>query len=1064
MKLILETTKAYNDYKIDIIEYDKENKIDINNILQTIDIWKNALSQGYLPEDNSWVDVQLHNQILATFISLSLPRLVQTHQELLPSVIRGILQMIIDYYQRLLKYQKVNYSNTVDDYNENDTTTYDSVKEDLATAIGKQFSSIWGDPINGLSILDELYGVDHGLLIANADIDISIDDLSIDPNTRRGYGFFDGIWKHQGWSSIFELQKKLSEMPELKKMMRRIGRRISINGDMIKKSPPQLPGSPRNSPLGVVKSSYAPFEAEGIRASDSLTSLLPREVMLLIDSANINSSNRKRKLFNARWIEKQLLSYDRKGYLEEYSRPRPKPWKHHEMYPVQAGGPIIICLDTSFSMSGPRELIAKAVVLEASIMASKEHRPVYVLAFSGTKNIAEMEVPIQVTKNGLNRLLDFLGSSFNGGTDVTSPLLRAIDLIDKNEQWGSSDIVLVSDGELQMPPVDQVIMNKVNHLEINIGLEIHGLLVGRNSSVPLAYLCTDWDGTVRVYDFLCKFDPLVILRQYQANDVNAKYDSSSTSLYSIQSASSLSRQQKRFRRNFKLFATDYEIDSNDDTDIISKIIDIAQSKVNTIINQYTITQPKNTMDFKILEDIIQNLNNGLIERENECKLLLLAVLCSENIFLIGPPGTGKSQLAKKLSSIVKGRYFERLLTKFTNPEEVFGPLSLKALENDEYCRKVEGYLPTANVAFLDEIFKANSAILNSFLTILNERKFDNGNEQIHVPLLVTVAASNEIPTSDELEALYDRFLIRKAVAPVSDRGLNSLLLLPTSSLPSISSPLAEEFLSEIQALSNDVSIPQEVLDIIRELRIHLRELSDPPIYVSDRRLLKSVKLLKISAFTNSRSCVSLVDTLLLSNTLWYNPDERKIIRSFLLKKMIPEIKSYRFIYDSLRNTITKSLQDDLSSIISQISELESLASIIGKKIVSLRGLVDDFDHHLWISSTDLIQLRQQIGPQLADNANDLEKLMVSIYIFITALNTETSNTRLEILLSKLSTFSDSNDNNDNNDDNNDDDEILTSLELSYTKKEAMKLLSKDKYQIWKKKRNKKKKNDDDDDF
>jgi MoxR-like ATPase len=422
------------------------------------------------------------------------------------------------------------------------------------------------------------------------------------------------------------------------------------------------------------------------------------------------------------------------------------------------------------------------------------------------------------------------------------------------------------------------------------------------------------------------------------------------------------------------------------------------------------------------------------------------------------------------------------LTKFTNPEEVFGPLSLQALERDEYFRIVKGYLPASNIAFLDEIFKANSAILNALLGILNERRFDNGNSQITVPLLMTVAASNEIPTSDELEALYDRFLIRKEVLPVSDREINNLLLLPMSSttLPSVA--LTEEFISETHKLSNDVSIPQEVLDIIRELRIYLRDESDPPIYISDRRLLKSVNLLKISAVTNGRRYVSLVDTLLLTNILWYNPDERKMIRSFILKKMIPDTQSYRFIYDSLKNTIIKSLEDSSSSISSQVFELESLSSIIGKKIVMLRSLlIRDFNHHRWISSTDLIQLRQQLGPKISSNADDLEKLMININIVITALNTETNN-RLEILqkverLSKLSsTFSlksselFEDDDNSNDDDDDNDAIILSSLELSYTKKEAMKLLSKERYQIWKKKTKKKgiKKNknsdDDDDDY
>lgn len=158
------------------------------------------------------------------------------------------------------------------------------------------------------------------------------------------------------------------------------------------------------------------------------------------------------------------------------------------------------------------------------------------------------------------------------------------------------------------------------------------------------------------------------------------------------------------------------------------------------------------------------------------RLLLLAAFCGEHLLLLGPPGTAKSELGRRLSAICGGAsFFERLLTRFSVPEELFGPLSMKGLENDQYVRQTEGYLPTATVAFIDEVFKANSAILNSLLTILNERLFDNGNQRIKVPLLCLVGASNELPESEELDALYDRFLLRSSVEQVSAGSLATLL-------------------------------------------------------------------------------------------------------------------------------------------------------------------------------------------------------------------------------------------------------------------------------------------------
>ena len=167
--------------------------------------------------------------------------------------------------------------------------------------------------------------------------------------------------------------------------------------------------------------------------------------------------------------------------------------------------------------------------------------------------------------------------------------------------------------------------------------------------------------------------------------------------------------------------------------------------------------------------LVAQLEQGLLERDTAVRLALLAALAGEHVLLIGPPGTAKSELARRLHRAFGGaRYFERLLTRFSTPEELFGPLSLKALEHDRYERLVDGYLPTASIAFLDEVFKANSAILNALLTLLNEREFDNGSGRVRVPLLSVVGASNEVPADEALRAFFDRFLVRLPVAPVSE--------------------------------------------------------------------------------------------------------------------------------------------------------------------------------------------------------------------------------------------------------------------------------------------------------
>ena len=196
-----------------------------------------------------------------------------------------------------------------------------------------------------------------------------------------------------------------------------------------------------------------------------------------------------------------------------------------------------------------------------------------------------------------------------------------------------------------------------------------------------------------------------------------------------------------------------------------------------------------------------------VGRRDHARMLLLAAVAGENALLFGPPGTAKSLLARRLKDCFADevRYFECLLTKFSMPEEVFGPVSLKGLEQDIFRRVYDRYMPGAGVAFIDETFKANSAILNSMLTILNEREFDTGNERIKVPLRCVVGASNEMPKESELEALYDRFIIRMRVDRLQDEEQLARFLTNTAEYvaPEASLRLTK---AELEAESNYVDL------------------------------------------------------------------------------------------------------------------------------------------------------------------------------------------------------------------------------------------------------------------
>lgn len=303
-----------------------------------------------------------------------------------------------------------------------------------------------------------------------------------------------------------------------------------------------------------------------------------------------------------------------------------------------------------------------------------------------------------------------------------------------------------------------------------------------------------------------------------------------------------------------------------------------------------------------IKSLLAEMGRGAYEREEVIALSLLTAIAGESIFLLGLPGVGKSMIARRLKMAFKGgRDFEYLMSRFSTPDEIFGPVSISKLkDSDSYERVIDGYLPTADVVFLDEIWKAGPAIQNSLLTVLNEKIFRNGKVDIKLPLKAVISASNELPAEGEgLEAIWDRFLVRYIVKPINDKSMFLNLLCGIQEQCHIPEELklTDENFEYMKTQISQVAVPNEIAETIYSIRKTLidekkqqdegvdvtkSDMVEPP-YVSDRRWKKVMGILKASAFLNGREEVDYSDCLLMDHMLW---DKDEQINS--VKKLVSE--------------------------------------------------------------------------------------------------------------------------------------------------------------------------------
>jgi MoxR-like ATPase len=296
----------------------------------------------------------------------------------------------------------------------------------------------------------------------------------------------------------------------------------------------------------------------------------------------------------------------------------------------------------------------------------------------------------------------------------------------------------------------------------------------------------------------------------------------------------------------------------------------------------------NTTLFKNFQSFRASLNESFLEREAVVDGLLASLITKQNAFLFGVPGTGKSELVRSVSNgFSNTKFFGYLLSPTTDPSELFGPVAVSKLLKDEYVRDVEGYLPSSNVAFLDELFRGSSAVLNSLLTILNERTFNNGKETIKTPIQSIVAATNSFPTEEALQAFCDRFLFRPTVELLSKPTSKKILdhwALGITPRPGVESSLSFADLEDLQKEASEVMPSENFLEVFSSV---IDMLATRGITISDRRRVQILKFLRGYTIVQGEKEIFpefLHETLV--HIVYQTPDDISVIKE-VLTQLVP---------------------------------------------------------------------------------------------------------------------------------------------------------------------------------
>jgi MoxR-like ATPase len=374
-----------------------------------------------------------------------------------------------------------------------------------------------------------------------------------------------------------------------------------------------------------------------------------------------------------------------------------------------------------------------------------------------------------------------------------------------------------------------------------------------------------------------------------------------------------------------------------------------------------------------LRDVGRELDQRYLDKSELVRMLLITLVAGEHMLIVGPPGTAKSALVRHLARLIDARYFEYLLTRFSEPNEIFGPVDIKAFREGSYVRRVEAMLPEAEIVFLDEIFKSNSAILNSLLSILNERQFFTGSASIKVPLCSLYGATNEVPNDDALGAIFDRFLVRTLSENLDsfhfhglvERGIRGEIAEISGSGILQAKPLVS--LAEIRKmqarLGQFLQFPEEFLARYKGFIFQIRS---EGVSVSDRRVVKLLKLFAASAILDGRAAANDGDFFILKH-VWNSVDQIALLEDIVG----PTLEKHHREHPEDRRT--GATATDLDGILAELGVIRGI--LLGGEPLS--------DVQLFSQLRNLQEIRaalQALGTDTAKQmAGEVDKLLEGVF-------------------------------------------------------------------------------------